>query len=504
MVINNIQSAYLHSYSNKYKQLAFEGRYPNKKFLGIRDIPGLQCGCCGSDLLQNENIKNILKNLAAGSKSSLENSALMKFHKSDAYAFLMKLSAVNPKKTIRELLTDVQAGSEMRNLPPRVQLDIMQMALISDEITARAPRVLKTLKKYSPFYRKDLKNNLELMEIYSLKFPKNTFAEIFNKPEIYNYHLNIAELRRKQAHNERIFVFKELRDLASKLPPEAVKKMQDANSKALVVLNSQLFRPSVKKIMISDIYNKLLDGYGDKEIKTKIRNLIDRFSYSDHNIDTFIVQCVKDKKTDKDIVEAFLRGLQATYEHVVAKSKEGSDDISNMIVLCQKCNSERANLPYTLFLKIHREMPFYLQKQLNKVMNYIIHNNLVDHDYYPIDIKNTVSIATDNTLNLNIKKYLKYREQLALQSLEKSKSVFAENSDRFNLATEKLNVIQAKLDEAMKIVKGLKKEMHIVKDEQVNAETLQKKAKEDIDFHSYKLEEIRQLLDESAVKKNKN
>ena len=51
MVINNIQSAYLHSYSNKHKQLAFEGRYPNKKFLGIRDIPGLQCGCCGSDMV---------------------------------------------------------------------------------------------------------------------------------------------------------------------------------------------------------------------------------------------------------------------------------------------------------------------------------------------------------------------------------------------------------------------------------------------------------------------
>ena len=72
-----------------------------------------------------------------------------------------------------------------------------------------------------------------------------------------------------------------------------------------------------------------------------------------------------------------VKELQATWEHAKAKSNGGSNSINNLLVLCSKCNAERANLPYPFILRIHPDIAQNVQKQKHI---------FPDTDKYPVPV----------------------------------------------------------------------------------------------------------------------
>lgn len=241
------------------------------------------------------------------------------------------------------------------------------------------------------------------MEIYSLKYPQNTFAEIFNKPEVQKYHSKLYELYLNQNSLQKRTVFKQLRDLSPELSTKEIRALQNTNSNVLSILNNEYCKPHIKKLLVEDLYKNFASQSSNKDIEPKIMHIIKDLPYNVSPEDKFVNECVKNKSSDIDIVSMLVKELQATWEHAKAKSNGGSNSINNLLVLCSKCNAERANLPYPFILRIHPDIAQNVQKQINKIISFIIHGKLAGHEEYPIGIKNTILTETNNIINLDIK-----------------------------------------------------------------------------------------------------
>ena len=449
---------------NKYnKQPSFGYRLPKTIFTDIKDIPHLKCGCCGKDTFRTSDITNLLKGFEAGSKRALENEALARFRETEAFAFLTELSKANPKATIRTLLNSKDAVEKFKDLHERTQLDIRHMALISEGITVKAPRVIAKLSKFKEYFGEDLQLVFEQMERYAEKYPKNTFAEIFNKSEVKDFHIERYNASKSEKLSRQIEVFKQLKEIGNKLSPADRARLLKTNSDAIKLLNLGIYEPDIKKALVDDLYLNFYKDCSNRRIKKKLMQTVAGFPYDVISpVDSFIVKSVDKKRTDKDIVMKFLRDMQSTFEHAKPHSKQGSDDWENGIVFCQRCNRKRADLPYPFFLGFFPQMKKNIQQQCNKIMTFIRHGKLTGHDSYPFDIKKTLLEETDNIIKLNITKYLKFKEHQAELKQKRAESVFANDDKWYNEISKSLADIDERIAEALKTVRQLKKTRQMI------------------------------------------
>ena len=451
--------------NQNYKNLSFGIFLPKKVFTDIRDIPRMKCGCCGDDMFTSDETKVFINSFAAGSKRALENSVMDRFRSTPAFEFLKSLSEIRPKDTIAKLLSVDENKAKLKTLGDRTRLDVNMMSLISEGITVKAPRFMQKLEKYRPHFGAEDAEILKVMDAYSLKYPDKTFAEIFNMPEVLQYHREIAELDKKYSSAKRIEVFKQLRDFGQKLAPADRKALQDTNTKAMGVLNCEFFEPDIKKGLIDDLYKDFARGAKTHFWRKNLMKIVDEFPVTGHTPDSFIVHCAESKKTDKDIITYFAKSLQATYEHFIPRSKEGADIKENIIILCGKCNHRRSNLPYPFFLRFAPEMMNNLQKQFNKIITFIKHGKLIGYDDYPIVMKENVLTGSDNLIRLQIRDYLDFRKERAVKQVERTQAALVRDDDRINSASGRISEIDEKIKELEVQIRKLKKERQPLKTE---------------------------------------
>lgn len=467
---------------------------PNKVFRDIRDIPRMKCGCCAGDMLTSYEMKKVLRGFEAGSKRALENDALARFRESQAFEFVQTLSQIQPKQTIRTLISDPANKIKINTLEPRVRLDINHIALIADGISVKAPRAVQKLEKYSEFFSKEHQEIFELMDLYALRYPKNTFAEIFNKPEVAQYHAELLEMTKKQNSMQKIEVFKSLSEFGKTLPPKDLKLLQQANTDVVTILNTEFLQPHIRKELIKDVYKGFLANSESRISKKKLFNIVDRLPTGIAGADSFITSCVQNKMSDMDIIKLFLDDVQATYEHYKARSKDGADTKDNIIILCGKCNQERGNLPYPFFLRFHPEMMQNLQKQFNKIMTFIRHGKLVGYDDYPIDIKQNILTGSDNLIRPKIGEYLKFRKERAEQKLVQSQAVLSKNQAALDSATERLSEIDAKIEEVNAVLRKLKKERRAISEDYEKASNAKSRAALEVSHHENVVQNLEETI----------
>lgn len=454
------------SNNNKYKNIednnpTFGQRLPKLPVETPRFIHKLPCGCCGEPMIAKDELPKLLKSFMAGSKRALENSIIAdKYNGTPEYEFLQQLSAIEPKKPIRELISVPENKIKINTLPEKTQIGIKHIALLSDGITVKAPKVIQKLSKFYDRFSKSDRELFDMMEVYSIQFPKKTFAEIFNLPEIFSKHHKNSEAFAQQTLAQKTNTFKKVRDLISELPDKrTVEEFQKAHLEAVKVLNGKFYTPEIKKGLIEEIYNKFLkENPQNLKITRKLKSIARSFPYETARTDDFIVNSVINRKTDLDIVKTFLMEFQSTFEHVHPKSQNGADSSGNGIFLCKKCNNERTDLPYPFFLRFHPEIKKNLQKQLNRIMSYIKHGKLPDYEDYPLEIKQTVWQETDHTIKLKIDEYLKYREEQAKSRLKTAKAKLAKNDEVYQKSSQQLEEIDKRIEEVMVVLRKLKKE----------------------------------------------
>lgn len=452
--------------NQNYTNLSFGIFLPKKVFTDIRDIPCMKCGCCGDDMFTSDETKAFINSFAAGSKRALENSAMARYRGTPAFEFLQSLSEIRPKDTIAKLLSVDENKAKLKTLGDRTRLDVNMMSLISEGITVKAPRFMQKLEKYRAHFGAEDAEILNLMDVYALKYPKKTFAEIFNMPEVIEYHREIAALDKKQAAAKKIEVFKQLREFGQqKLLPADRKALQDTNTKAMSILNYEFFEADIKKGLIDDLYNSFVDSAKTRFWRKNLMKIVDELPIPRRTPDDFVVHCVESKKTDKDIITYFAKSLQATYEHFIPRSKEGADIKENIIILCGKCNHRRSNLPYPFFLRFAPEMMNNLQKQFNKIITFIKHGKLIGYDDYPIVMKENVLNGSDNLIRLQIRDYLDFRKERAVKQVERTQAALVRDDDRINSASGRISEIDEKIKELEVQIRKLKKERQPLKTE---------------------------------------
>lgn len=288
------------SYSNKnkiyfYNQTNFTGRLPDKVYTEIRDIPGLKCAFCDKDMLTNEQIKIFIKSFAAASKNALENRTMEPFWNTEAFNFLKQLSAKTPQKSISAILNSPENAEKIKKLDPQFQFEVTQTALKAEAVTVKAPKVLQKLDKFYNNFSDETKEVINLLEIYSLKYPQNTFAEIFNKPEVQKYHSKLYELYLNQNSLQKRTVFKQLRDLFPELSTKEIRALQNTNSNVLSILNNEYCKPHIKKLLVEDLYKNFASQSSNKDIEPKIMHIIKDLPYNVSPEDKFVNECVKTK-----------------------------------------------------------------------------------------------------------------------------------------------------------------------------------------------------------------
>lgn len=446
------------------QRLNFGQFLPRKIFSDIRDIPNMKCGCCGHDTFTSDETTAFIKSFLAGSKRALENSAMEKYRNSEAFTFIQGLSDIQPKQTVRNLISIPENQAKIKTLSGRTQLDINMIGLIADGITVKAPRVVQKFDKFREFFAPEDAEILKVMDFYALKYPKKTFSEIFNMPEVIEYHKGINETNKKYEQVGRIEVFKRLKEFGLKLSPNDRKALQSTNTDAIKILNNFSFQPHIKKELLYDLYENFAKQSEGKVRKKGLFKIIDDIPLIGFTPDEFIVNHVSNRKTDIDIVTYFARKLQATYEHFKARSKNGADVKENIIILCGKCNQERSNLPYPFFLRFHPEMLQNLQKQLNKIMMFIKHGKLTGYDNYPMDMKQNVLGESANLLRPKIGDYLNFRKELAAKKLERLEAKLAKKETKYNNACTKLDEINSRINEIEAQLRQLKKEKRVIKE----------------------------------------
>jgi len=476
LAVNSIQE-------RNCRNLQFGYNLPKSIFTDIREIPRLKCACCNRDMFTSEERTHFLQGFLAGSKRALENGMLTDYRETGAFAFLQTLSRVKPKAKIRELIEVPENRDKIRTLSDGVQLGINRIALIADGISVKAPRVVQKLAKYREGFSPLHQEMFEVMEAYAQRYPKKTFAEIFNTPEIAEYHKNIAEGDKKAVLSGRIEVCKRLREFSQTLEPQDAKELLKTNNDAMQVLSMEnYYEPQYRGEMVADLYRNFVreaNGYVDTG---KLADIIKDFPLGGFTPDSMIANFVERKQTDMDLINFFVNDLRATREHFHARSKDGEDVKENTIVLCGKCNYERSNLPYPFFLRFHKEMLTYLPRQINKVITYIRHGKLTGYNDYPVKSKGIILEQSEGLLRPKIGEYLKFRQAQASADVTRTSEIYSRDNARFEEAQRKLDDVDARIEELEARVRALKKEKRGIREEQVNAgiarEVSEKKAKE--------------------------
>lgn len=133
---------------------------------------------------------------------------------------------------------------------------------------------------------------------------------------------------------------------------------------------------------------------------------------SDQTIDKLLQSSNQLYKNPDELLKMLIKPLKASKEHIIPVSKEGKDSIWNYLSECIRCNSERKNIPYIEWIKIHPEMIENSQKYIDIIIHKIIKYEQYSGDFhytdYPAKIKQLLQTETNNKIILDISKMNEY------------------------------------------------------------------------------------------------
>ena len=133
----------------------------------------------------------------------------------------------------------------------------------------------------------------------------------------------------------------------------------------------------LKRRHYPDLYNFV---YGDRWLGVrkwdksipaqKIKAIIKGTDSSSYSVAGYILDKIRTMPVDAFYKELFLQS-ESTIEHVKPKSENGANAISNYLLVCRKCNSERKAKSLSKFYKEHPEIKQNIDNQLETLSKLI-------------------------------------------------------------------------------------------------------------------------------------
>ena len=272
--------------------------------------------------------------------------------------------------------------------------------------------VLKKLKPFVPFMKPTEKTVYNLLKRASSKDPNADLNTLLRKR--YYYHLGRLEVKQLGIINKAI---SQKLELSSESQAELDKTMQ----KVREILFIEPKHSRQKRERVINEFVKLKQICPEKNEIDKIIKVVQTLPNSKDDVDSFIIKYTQ--RGNREIGQRLLSPSLPTLDHIKPASKSGHDDFSNLIVMCEKCNSARGSIHYQEWFKIHPEMPENIQKNINKIIKAINTKKLQNFDTYPLDIKETLEKETNGQIILNIDDYqAPVRELMVLDDLDSASS----------------------------------------------------------------------------------
>ena len=197
-------------------------------------------------------------------------------------------------------------------------------------------------KQLADEIKQQLQDNITLAEMTKnrMSFPEDTVLLQKYIDGVKSKFLNFSE--------KSMFPYQEYTDLLK----DSVYKMNDTHYKYYY---GTMFKETIRKK-----YNKQANIFPNKETIEKLNSYL------------------------KVYLQNLFKGTVATVDHLIPKGKNGENDLSNYVVMCRNCNTEKTDYPLLRWLVIHPEMPKNVQKYMNKIVS-MINNNELGPEYrkYP-------------------------------------------------------------------------------------------------------------------------
>lgn len=157
-------------------------------------------------------------------------------------------------------------------------------------------RLLKNSRKIKPHLSDADRETLDIMEVYAKKYPKNTFSEIFNKPEVIEYHYKIKTFQKEQYNIQAEMVFNQLAKYTKLLPDDMQNQFAQLNDKAQKIARIADSSDERKLMLLDNLYKDFLENIPDKKTAEKIKKKISEIPLRQNTADRNIAKKIKKEK----------------------------------------------------------------------------------------------------------------------------------------------------------------------------------------------------------------
>ncbi len=378
-----------------------------KPIYDLRLIPDITCACCGVTTIQNREIDsfmekeiyypanealNIIEATGVFNKKKLSSSQY------EAYEFCKLLSKLYKDQTLSNILDREAVNQKLQTLPKDVVESINDIELMTKRVYHNSKYMVDAMAKFESRMNKAEKGVFQILKENAQINPEQSFKEIFNNPSVYTVNLKKIELEQGK-------VLWEADKLSENLSTKSKRKVHNMVKSAYNILIKE--DPSIKnkRTRIIKMFEDAEKLIPEKKLYQQIKNVINQLPSSRNNASAFIIKY--QDNNPNEIAKRLLIGSASTIEHVKPQKRindPGENDIKNYIVLCSNCNSERAQIPYNEFIKLHPDMPQNAQKYFDTVIKYINNGQLQGYDKYPHQIKKAVEKESTGNIVLDYSK----------------------------------------------------------------------------------------------------
>lgn len=459
--------------------------FSGKTYSDLTQVEDLPCAICGKKMYTKKELEYILDSFTPSISSVLKDKSFERYKNTNAYALLEELAKKHPKTPIKNAIKDQDFQITFQFAPEYTQHILTEIVAKASKTRILAPAAIKKLEKLKPYYAKEEVEIINTMAKYAEKYPDKTFSEIFSMPEVFNFHLeNIRNYKNSRLPKVNK-IMKDISNLAKQLPTDEQDEvkiieddvvrplidriffnpyMRNKNNEILtdIYTGQQLYRENyayrteTKKINILNQYADLWEHSSRPDIMKKIYKLAEQLPFDTSLVDFFILDSVKKDKTDRDIIWSLLNEVSTSYDHIIPRSKDGSNDLSNGLRVHKYCNEERDVIPYSIFCNYKVDLNENIQKQISKISSLITHEKLLNSDDYPVSLKENMLEASNGKIKIDTDEFVKDYKRM----ISKKDSQIKESKERLFRIVEHYrkinNSISQKIEELSKEIEELR------------------------------------------------
>ncbi len=404
--------------------------YPTNITFGLENAQGLRklfshglpCIYTGIEMIDPKRISELLK-LNLNKMNAIDicklidpmvNSLLP--HEKNVYMTIRDNVELTPQKNLKEVLKDMRVQYEQELLKKQIP-------------------IFKTLKSYSyslpenmqSLFNKlmqDTENKINRTPVstrfsvsefrYKLEKIKSDIAKLHDKKQlgIINQFLKLSENFAPKTNTKNINSQKKILSGMESILKRSVLRnnsnLQELFETSNQKLNEQeILVPFSRKSFIYDL-SQIIKNVDNPELKEIFIKIAEKLPTSKDSIAAYITKA--SNETTERIILKLLWPSMASVEHLLPKSCNGQNVMSNYAGACASENSERQSIPFMEQLKRRPDTPKYCQRYVDRLIKYakkgIFEKENINIKYIE-DFKNTIATLSEGSIILDTSKLYK-------------------------------------------------------------------------------------------------